>query len=265
MAVLGLRLRLLLAIPALALSLSPAFAVFGGKSVDAGESLGRAVAAVLSETADGAQLCTAVMLGPQLLLTAAHCVAGDRSKIRLIFSTTLAGVAPDRIRGADAVVKAKTTGASKGLYPYQNPDDIALVRLDAAAPEETVFASLGEIGVNTSLRFAGYGATSELRKPDADGKRQFGFDKLLRTAAVPLISLDEALLVGDQTQGAGACTGDSGGPAFSADGHLVGLLIGVSSTRDTPDYCRGKAYFANLDRWTAWIETTADSLGQPLH
>ena len=261
MAVLG-RLRLPLALAFLALALSPALAVFGGKDASA-EPVARYVAAILYRTDDGAHLCTAVALAPKLLLTAAHCTEGRRADIKVIFATNLTDIGEDRLRAVAEVARAGRTPASKGKYPYNDPDDLALILLDAPAPDGTRFLALSDAPAGGDLTIAGYGATSELRKPNADGLRQLGFDKRLRAATVPILSVDPALLIGDQTRGAGACTGDSGSPAL-ADGRLVGILIGVSSTRDTNDYCRGKAYFATLARWQSWIETTATRLGQPL-
>lgn len=261
MAVLG-RFRLPLALAFVALALSPALAVFGGKDASA-DPVARYVAAILYRTDDGAHLCTAVALTPRLLLTAAHCTEGRRSDLKVIFAADLTDIGEDRLRAVAEVVKAGRTAASKGKSPYQDPDDLALVLLDAPAPAGTRFLEVSGAADGASLTIAGYGATSHLRRPNADSLRQLGFDRRLRTATVPILSIDPALLIGDQTSGAGACTGDSGSPAL-ANGALVGILIGVSSPRDTNDYCRGKAYFATLARWQSWIETTATRLGQPL-
>jgi secreted trypsin-like serine protease len=258
--------RLLLSAALLSvLGASPASAVFGGKALRDGDPLAKAVAAILYRDDTGAHLCTAVALGPRLLLTAAHCTAGDHSTIKVIFGTTLTDVGNDRIRFVSAVARAGKTAAGKGKYAYQDPDDIALVVLGSGAPAGTRFVSLADASpAPVPLTIVGYGATSELRKPDALGQRQLGFDGILRVAAMPLSKVGPALLVGDQSQGTGACTGDSGGPAFVGQA-LVGVLIGVSSPRANNDYCRGTAWFANLARWRDWIETTARELGQPMN
>jgi secreted trypsin-like serine protease len=263
-AVLAAASRALFAVLLLALNLTPVLAVFGGKAVRAGDPLAASTAAILYRDGTGAHLCTAVALAPRLLLTAAHCTMGERSAIRVIFGTTLADVGNDRIRSVAAIARAGRTPAGKGKYAYQDPDDLALVVLGSGAPAGTRYAAVaGAPSAVGSVIFAGYGATSELRRPDALGQRQLGFDGILRTASIPLGRTDAALLVGDQGPGAGACTGDSGGPAF-AGGALVGILVGVSSPRGNNDYCRGTAWFANLDRWRQWIESTAFELGQPL-
>ena len=268
MAVLVRLFRLPLALGLVALGLSPALAVFGGSVVGNSDSLARSLAAILYQDGTGAHLCTAVPLAPKLLLTAAHCTAGDRRLIKVIFGTDLTAITDDRIRAVAAIARAGTTAASKGMYAYQNPDDLALVLLDSAAPTGTGFATLADtLPAATTIRVAGYGATSDLRKPDLSGHHQLGFDKVLRTATVPLLSTGPALLVADQSRGAGICTGDSGGPAFLPDGKdltLAGIMIGVASPRANNDYCRGKAYFAAIARWKPWILSAAAAFKQKL-
>ena len=171
----------------------------------------------------------------------------------------------DRLRTVAAIARARKTSAGKGKYAYQDPDDLALVVLGSPAPSGSrPTGRAGSAPSPAAVTIAGYGATSELRNPNGAGQRQLGFDGILRTVSVPIAGADSALLVGNQGQGTGACTGDSGAPAF-ADGHLVGILVGVSSPRASNDYCRGTAWFANLGRWRDWIETTARDLGQPLN
>jgi secreted trypsin-like serine protease len=267
-AILVRRLRLPLAIGLLTLGVSPALAVFGGTVVGNSDPLAKSVAAILYQTSDGAHLCTAVALAPKLVLTAAHCTDGDSRLIKVIFGTDLSAIGDDRIRAVRAVARAAKTSASKGMHAYQNPDDVALVLLDSPAPAGTRFASLADaMPAASAIRVAGYGATSELRKPDSWDQHQVGFDKVLRTTTMPLLSTAPALLVGDQTHGRGTCTGDSGGAAFLAGDKsltVIGLAIGVASPRDNNDYCRGKAYFASIPRWKAWILSAAAGFKQKL-
>lgn len=245
---------------------TPAGAIFGGKP--ASGLVASSVAAIRYQTADGGvHLCTAVALAPRLVLTAGHCAEGDRDQLRVIFSSTLTLVSADRIRVVSAVARAKPTPASKGKFAYQNPDDLALVLLAAPAPPGTTFASLAEDLPPAAIEIAGYGATSDLRRPDAQGHRQLGFDQILRTTTVSPFSTGTALIVTDQTRGHGSCTGDSGGPAFASDAGaltVVGVMIGVASPRAINDYCRGKAYFAAIPRWREWIVSTAAKFGQKL-
>ena len=252
---------------ALTLLATPAFAIFGGAPVAPGAVLAQSVAAILYHDETGAHLCTGTMLAPRLILTAAHCTDGGRDAISVIFSITLSGVQPDRIRKVAAVARAPATPEAKGKQPYQDPDDVAVILLDSAAPVGTGFARLAaKPAAAGQLTAIGYGATSDFRAPDAQGRHQLGFDGLLRTTAIGVTASGPALLVADQSRGSGVCTGDSGGPLFQTGRNLTvaGLLIGVSSPRAVNDNCRGRAWFASIARWTPWIETAAAAFSQKL-
>lgn len=257
--------RIAASLALLAALAAPAAAVFGGKPVGAGEIVAKSVAAVLDQAPGGTHLCTAVALGPRLMLTAAHCTDGGASAIRVIFATSLTDVPAERLRSVTAIARAGRTPEAKGSFAYNNPDDLALIVLDAPAPAGTVLAALTDGDGTGAVHIAGYGATSDLRQAGF-GKSQLGFDRTLRAATATLVEKGPALLA-DQSGGAGMCTGDSGGPAFTLRGKsmtLAGILIGVSSPRAVNDYCRGSAHFVSIARWRAWIAATAEKLGQPL-
>ena len=251
---------------ALALSAGPALAVFGGKTVGNGDIVARTLAAVLDQSSTGAHLCTAIALGPRLMLTAAHCTDGGTTGVRVIFATSLTDVPLERVRSVKAIQRPKPTPEAKGSFAYNNPDDVALIVLDTPAPAGTVFATLSNADGTGAVRIAGYGATSDLRNAGF-GQAQLGFDRTLRAGKTSLVTKG-AVLTADQTHGSGVCTGDSGGPAFTLQGKtlsIAGVLIGVSSPRSVNDYCRGSAHYVSVARWRSWIVSTAKALGQPLN
>lgn len=254
-----------LATLAFGLMAAPAFAVFGGKTVGSGDVVANTLAAVLDQTGHGAQLCTATALGPRLMLTAAHCTEGGASGLKIIFATTLVDVPPALLRNVTAIAKADKTPDAKGSQAFNNPDDLALIVLDSPAPAGTSFATLTDGNGTGPVRVAGYGATSELRNGIL-GNSEVGFDRTLRAAGMSLVAKG-SVLVGDQSKGAGVCTGDSGGPAFTISGkslRVAGVLIGVSASKSASDFCRGSAHYVSIPRWRDWIVDTAGKLGQPL-
>lgn len=245
---------------------TPAAAIFGGRELAADSSVAHAIVAILYRDDSGLGLCTGTLLGPTLVVTAAHCTAGNRADLRVVFAPTLENVPADRLRGVAAISRPDPPPDAASRKAFNNPGDIALIALDAPAPPDAGFARLTDDPVAGDYAIAGYGATSELAAPNADGKRQLGFDRVLRSATLAL-TLKDGVLVGDQSGGRGVCTGDSGGPAFRAEGDIIrvsGVLIGVSNSRSATDFCRGKAWYVPIARWGDWLVTAAKSLGVSL-
>lgn len=258
-------IRWALALCLLALPTSAA-AIFGGRELAADSSVARALVAILYRDDSGLGLCTGTLLGPTLVVTAAHCTAGNRADLRVVFAPTLENVPADRLRGVAAISRPDPPPDAASRKAFNNPGDIALIALDAPAPPDAGFARLTDDPVAGDYAIAGYGATSELAAPNADGKRQLGFDRVLRSATLAL-TLKDGVLVGDQSGGRGVCTGDSGGPAFRAEGDIIrvsGVLIGVSNSRSATDFCRGKAWYVPIARWTDWLVSAAKGLGVSL-
>lgn len=245
---------------------TPAAAIFGGRELAADSSVAHAIVAILYRDDSGLGLCTGTLLGPTLVVTAAHCTAGNRADLRVVFAPTLENVPADRLRGVAAISRPDPPPDAASRKAFNNPGDIALIALDAPAPPDAGFARLTDDPVAGDYAIAGYGATSELAAPNADGKRQLGFDRVLRSATLAL-TLKDGVLVGDQSGGRGVCTGDSGGPAFRAEGDIIrvsGVLIGVSNSRSATDFCRGKAWYVPIARWTDWLVSAAKGLGVSL-
>ena len=245
---------------------TPAAAIFGGRELAADSSVAHAIVAILYRDDSGLGLCTGTLLGPTLVVTAAHCTAGNRADLRVVFAPTLENVPADRLRGVAAISRPDPPPDAANRKAFNNPGDIALIALDAPAPPDAGFARLTDDPVAGDYAIAGYGATSELAAPNADGKRQLGFDRVLRSATLAL-TLKDGVLVGDQSGGRGVCTGDSGGPAFRAEGDIIrvsGVLIGVSNSRSATDFCRGKAWYVPIARWTDWLVSAAKGLGVSL-
>lgn len=139
---------------------------------------------------DGARLCSAVLVGPDVALTARHCVEDFRGG---------AVVHPDG--RAHAVVEAAVAA----------DEDIAFLRL---VPASTTAAEVGVTQDGTSGYVLGYGCSGGA-KLDARPVR------FLRRVQTP----DPTNLILDVWSGV-ACKGDSGGGVF-VDGKLVGISVGI--------------------------------------
>ncbi len=204
-------------------SAAPACAVVGPSAPD--DALASHAVMVLNRDGNAAGYCSAVVAAPAVLLTAAHCVpvgAALKAFYREPDGTpVLLGVAdverhpgyrPDAIRKRERSV------------------DLALVHLSASLPARFSPAALGGSGPPTvpgaRFRIGGYGLARE-DAPATSGT----FRVALLAARAPLSTL--LLWAEDpQTRGAGACTGDSGGPVFAAEGDAVVAVTVWSAGRD---------------------------------
>ena len=217
------------------LTAAPAAAIVGGRE---GAQVPGAGSAVMVLTSGGG-VCSGVVLSPDAVLTAGHCVAG---------------VGENRIHyrdEADRPVLAEV--AVRSLHPAYDGDairgrtrsiDLALLRTRASLPARFVPASLSEAMPRSgqSLVLAGYGAAR------GNDRRSIG---RYRGAALSVVEPygPSRILVWLKAAGAGGCNGDSGGPIL--DGEAV-----VAVAAWVKDACGGLTQGILLGPQRGWIDRT---------
>ncbi|WP_119155589.1 trypsin-like serine protease [Caldimonas tepidiphila] len=238
-------LRRALAATALAATALPCLAVVGGSEVGVADEIARHGIGLRFTRADGSPgTCTAVPVGPNLAITAAHCLhRAENRRIEVHFTQNLGQKFP---QGADARVEQAM------IHPDYSPTlpavqrarvDLAVVRIDRPFPAGVVPMELpaGPLAAQ-DLRLMGFGATGySLRNDRGEG------DSRLRTAPVGSVRQSEGIYVLDQTR-SGFCMGDSGGPLFAQqDGRavVVGILANTSNASGD-DVCRGIGRVASV-------------------
>jgi secreted trypsin-like serine protease len=186
--------------------------------------------------ADVSAICSGVLVAPDLVLTAEHCLAAANSytgQLSVVFGESIE--APT----AEAIVVASWSHSELDIAALRIAmDDCAELALD---PLPLLKTSLDSSWIGTSVTLAGYGVAT----PSGTdwGRRLF--------ATETIVAIEDAHIVVAATSGTtGACIGDSGGPLLvSRDGRfkVVGVL------QDGDPSCLGEDYYVRVDRFASWI------------
>ena len=238
---------------------APTVAMVGGAQLATGGA-GRSVVML---DGSGGTVCTATAIGRDLLLTAAHCVQpGSEYKF-------LDNPASREAKLKDvARIERHPQFDLKRLFAHLATADVALVKLAEPLPARIPGAPLGgdseTVAVGDAFVVAGYGVT-------ARGAEKL--DGVVRAATLVATGQPGTLqirLFDPRTKadsaGLGACTGDSGAPAFREENGSL-AIIGVVSWSTGPKLtagCGGLTGITPIVLYRTWIIATARALVSPL-
>lgn len=245
---------------ALAVSFSlcaSATALVGGASVVSSTGPGRNIVMIVSTRGN---LCTGTALARDLVLTAGHCVAPPAT-----YRIYLPGIAPPGLPLKSVVVHPRYN--PKDYASGRVTADVALLKLEGVLPSDIYPARLAappNVAAGDRFTIAGYGATAIGSDTGAGIARAAAMVATGKPGSLQIRLVDPATR--GERAGLGACTGDSGGPAFVESGGLYSV-IGVVSWSTGPAGsagCGGLTGVTPLVSHRAWIVETAQRLGSPL-
>lgn len=232
-------------------SVDVATGIIGGSDVPSTHPLVRSVVGIYL----AGSWCTGILLPDNLVLTAAHCVT-DPSKMIVFFGATLGSQSP-RAR-VDGVKVSPNWGAPHA--DGKNDGDIALLHFAGQAPAGVIPLPIlppekqALFPAGTPILIAGYGFNDDVRKTGGGVLRM-----VTARLGNPRFSPTEILI--DQTQGKGACHGDSGGPALVFVNNQP-YVWGVTSRgmNEAKSECDQLALSTNAPMWKAWIDRDSETL-----
>ncbi|MBY0371341.1 S1 family peptidase [bacterium] len=153
--------------------------------------------------------CTATLVGPRLLVTAAHCgEVGE--KVTFTFKG-----------------KSYTATIGRSALYEDYGHDLAVGLVDKAVADAKPMTIAGSVKEGDKMVLMGYGCT----KTNGEG----GNDGILRTGTTTVADFDAIQILSYSGEGEAAlCFGDSGGPAFVKAGDKL-TLVGVNSAGNIED------------------------------
>jgi secreted trypsin-like serine protease len=234
---------------------SPSSAMVGGAAANE-DGIGRAVVTIIGSRGT---FCSGVLIAPNLVLSAAHCVMPG-ADYRIVSYDARRQPQLLEIRR----VAAHPQFDVQAILGHRASADVALLQLSEpfkAKPPAPPGAPREPVATGGRFTVAGIGVT---RRGDGKSGGTIRAASLVATGQPGRLQIrlvDPA--TNNLSEGLGACTGDSGAPVFEDQGGhdvVVGVVSWSTGANNTAG-CGGLTGVTPLTLYRAWIVTTAHAWG----
>lgn len=205
--------------------------------------------------------CSLVLVAPDVILTAAHCLAATGSPTEVHFGERYdqpAKVVP--VESCASHPQYDGAWADIAVCVLAEPvEDIAITPILAGCELDLMVPG-------TPLEVVGFGASSALYDPELPPDFPFevggvGFKrKTLQTLEAIFLDVGQVWMLGDPDLLNSACFGDSGGPVFvtlpEGETRVVGLGQQIHPENPNPDPCGYGIVYQLVTPHIAWLEAT---------
>ncbi|MFM6929066.1 MAG: S1 family peptidase [Bdellovibrio sp.] len=213
-------------------------------------------------------ICTVTVLSNNVVLTAGHCSAENPRELFLVFSPEVPNWKTFfQTITTNPLVRRVSAGVTAPQWKdltyetQENWGDVSLLRFDGGLPAGFTPAVLApkdlKLSAQEAITLAGFGETNGVTKEQATQLM-----KVTVKLADPQFSNTEMKI--DNTNGNGACHGDSGGPAYvqTQDGslYMTGVTSRVDKATDPEGKCIGKTIYTKVQPYLTWISTESNKL-----
>lgn len=237
-------------------------AVLGGEDAPANSLVAKSTVSLGIKMDDSYEsFCTGTIVSKNLILTATHCLEqfdGDYSEIVIYFGNNLSKYNSELERTVDQgrINQNYSIVVDSEEEMITALNDVALIKINGVIPETNKPVSIIDENLKlkdgATLTLAGWGLLDDMIG---------NTPTVLQYVDVSLKKYWATHLITDQTEDKGACSGDSGGPAFiRQDDQLI--LVGATRGPHLPALdCRTYGEYTNLSVNKSFVVETAKSLG----